>query len=84
MLRCAHVAPRRPPGEQPVVVGIERAADVDQAAADDPLEQRALLGQLADRARLALLRMDVPLGPRDVQVAADHQLRGRAAGTPRA
>ena len=30
-----HVPPRRPPGEQSVVVGIERAADVDQAAADD-------------------------------------------------
>ena len=66
----AHVAPRRPPREQAVVVGIERAADVDQAAAEDPLDQRALLRQLADRARLALLRMHVALGARDVHVAA--------------
>ena len=71
MLRCAHVAPRRPPGEQPVVVGIERAADVDQAAADDPLDQRALLRELADRARLSLFRVHVAVGARDVQVAAE-------------
>ena len=32
--------------------------------------QRALLRQLADRARLALLRVDVALGARDVHVAA--------------
>ena len=41
-----HVAPRRPPGEQLVVVRVERPADVDQAARDDALEQRALLGPL--------------------------------------
>ena len=56
MLRCAHVAPRRPPGEEAVVVGIERAADVDEPAADDALEQRPLFRQLADRARLPFLR----------------------------
>jgi hypothetical protein len=59
-----------------VVVGLERAADVDEPAADDPLEQRALLGQLADRARLALLRVHVHVGARDVQVAADDQRPG--------
>src|SRR5437764_1276271 len=31
----AHVAPRRPPCEEPIVVGIERAADVDETAAED-------------------------------------------------
>ena len=65
-----HVAPRRPPREQAVVVGIERAADVDEPAAEDPLDQRALLGQLADGARLPLLRVHVAVGARHVHVAA--------------
>ena len=68
-----HVPPGRPPREQAVVVRIERAADVDEAAADDPLEQRALLRQLADRARLSLLRVHVALGARDIQVAAEDE-----------
>src|SRR4051812_18697101 len=38
-----HVAPRRPPGEQALVVRIERPADIDQASADHPLEQHAFL-----------------------------------------
>src|ERR1700730_11723826 len=50
-----HVAPRRPPGEHPVVVGIERAPDVDQPAGEKTLDERAFFGKLADRARLALL-----------------------------
>ena len=46
--------------------------------ADDPLELLALLRQLADRAWLALLRMHVHVGARDVQVAADHERDARA------
>ena len=57
----AQVAPRRPPGEERVVVGIERAPDVDQAVPEQPLEERALVGALADRVRLALLRVHVAL-----------------------
>ena len=40
----AQVAPRRPPGEERVVVGIEPAADVDEPFAEEALEQLALLG----------------------------------------
>src|SRR5687768_800307 len=42
----ALVAPRRPPGEQLVVVGPELARQVDEPAADQALELRALLGRL--------------------------------------
>src|SRR5437867_4395705 len=68
------VAPRRPPREQAVVVGIDGAPQIDQAAAQDPLDHRALFRQLADRAGLALLGMHVSVRPRDVQVAAQHEL----------
>src|SRR3954470_2154694 len=60
----AHVAPRRPPGEQPIIVRIDRAADVDQAARQHALDDRALLRQLADCPWLALFRVDVALGAR--------------------
>ena len=63
----------RPPREHLIVVRIERPADVDEAVADDPLELRALLRELADRARLALLRVDVHVRARDVQIAADDE-----------
>ena len=73
-----HVAPRRPPGEQAVVVGVERAADVHEAAAEDALDDRALLRQLADRAWLSFLRVHVAVRPRDVHVAHQHDLARRA------
>src|SRR5947209_20045651 len=59
----AHVAPRRTPCEEPIVVGIERAADVDETPAEDSLDDRAFIGALADRARLALLAVHVALRP---------------------
>src|SRR5262245_25375031 len=72
----AHVAPRGPPREQLIVLGIERAAGVDQAVADDPFEEGALLGKLADDTGLPFLRMHVYVGPGDVQVTADdHRCR---------
>ena len=58
--------------EQSVVVGIERAPDVDEAAAEDAFDELALLRQLADGLRLALLRVHVVFGARDVQIAAEH------------
>ena len=73
-----HVAPGRPPGEQVVVVRVERAPDVHQTPADEALDEGALFRQLPDGARLAFLRMDVPLGPRHVQIAAQDQ-RARSA-----
>ena len=50
---------------------------VDQAVGDDPFEQFALVRELADRVRLALLRMHVDVGARDVQVAAEDERRCR-------
>src|SRR5262245_8429090 len=55
----AHVAPRRPPREQAVVVRIDLPPEIHEAMAQDTLDHRALFGKLADRARLALLRVDV-------------------------
>src|SRR3954470_2521881 len=71
-----HVPPRRPPRKQPVIVGRHGAADVNEPSRDNPLEQRPLLGELADRPRLALFRVYITVGPRDVQIATD---RDRAA-----
>jgi len=65
-----HIAPRRPPGEERIVARFEGALRVHQTVADDPLEERPFLRELPDRARLALLRVDVDLGARDVEVAA--------------
>jgi len=48
-----HVSPRRPPGEQLVILRFERAAHVDQAVGDDPFELFALDRELTDRVRLA-------------------------------
>src|SRR5436309_10501865 len=45
-----HVAPWRPPREQRVVVGIERAPEVHKAPRQDALDERALFRKLADRA----------------------------------
>ena len=73
MLRCRMLRHGAHHVNSSVVVGIERAADVDEAVADDALEQRALLRQLADRRRLALLRMHVHVRARDVEVAAQDQ-----------
>src|SRR5688572_1615533 len=69
----AHVAPRRPPREETVVIRIDGAAGVDEIVADDPLEQFAFFRKLADRARFALFWMHVPLGAGDVQIATDHE-----------
>src|SRR5262245_8288918 len=77
----AHVAPRRPPGEQAVVVGIKRPSEVDETAAQDAFDERALLGKLADGARLSFLRMDVALGARHVHVA--HHDERSSAGLER-
>ena len=81
MLRCRMLRHGGHQVNSSSLSGIERAADVHEPAADDPLEQRALLRQLADRARLALLRMHVALGARDVQVAAAGRAAGRSPGT---
>src|SRR5204862_6689684 len=70
----AEVAPLSPPREQTGIVGIERPPQVGEARAEQRLEQRPLLGPLADRIELALLRVNVELGPRDIDVAAQQQL----------
>src|SRR6266446_6742543 len=49
----AHVAPRWPPGEQALIVEVERARDVDQVAVEQRLEKLALLRSLPDDAGLA-------------------------------
>ncbi len=76
----AHVPPRRPPGEQ-----ARRCRDPARGRrragrrVEDAFEQRAFLGTLADEAVVALLGVDVHLGARDVEVAAQHDaIAGRA------
>jgi hypothetical protein len=50
-----------------------RLAQIYQAAADDAFDERPLLWKLSDRARLALLGMDISLRERDIQIAAHHE-----------
>src|SRR5581483_1791206 len=69
----AHLPPWRPPGEHALVVRVELAPDIDQALADQRAEELALLGELPDHG-LALHRVHVHLGERDVDVAAEHDL----------
>src|SRR6185436_18008420 len=70
----AHVAPWRPPGEEPRVFRVERTADVGEPGGEQRLEKLALLGALADDAGLALARVHVEVAARDVDVAAKHEL----------
>jgi len=46
---------------------------VSEAATEDPFNQRPFLRKLPDRPRFPLLGMHVHVGPRDVQVAAQHE-----------
>src|SRR2546430_11993326 len=78
----AQVPPRRPPGEETVIVGIERSPQVREPRAEQRFEHGALLGPLADRVGLPLLRMHVHLRPRDIDIAAQQQL-APPAGTMR-
>src|SRR5262249_59516777 len=76
----SHVAPRRPPREELIVVRIERPPDVDQPSlGEDPLEELPLLRPLAYDVRLALLGVDVAVGARNVHVTAEHERRARLA-----
>ncbi len=63
--------------------GSSVAPDVDQAAAEDALEEVPLLRALADRVPLALLRVNVAIRASDVQIAADHQRATGLAGQRR-
>jgi hypothetical protein len=75
-----HVPPRGPPAEVLIVVRIEHAPDVDEPSfAEQSLEQFPLLGELSDRARLALLRMHVHVAAGDVHVAAQHEIQAARA-----
>mgnify|MGYP003693735035 CR=1 FL=1 len=56
------------------VVGLQRAADVDEVLAEQAVEKRALLGSLSDDAGLTLLWMHVDVGAGDVDVAAQDDL----------
>ncbi len=57
--------------------GIERAGHVHEMRAEQPVEQRALLGTLPDDLRLALPRVHVDVRARDVQVPAQDHLPPR-------
>src|SRR5690349_20978240 len=68
----AQVSPGSPPGEELVVVGIGRAAHVDEADPQNLLQERTFLGKLSDH-RPTLLRVNVAVGAGDVQVPAEDE-----------
>src|SRR3954462_6644317 len=79
----AHLAPRRPPGEEPGVVRVERAADVGQPGGEQRLEKLSLLGALADDPRLPLAWMHVEVAARDIDVTAEDELAPVLVHPPR-
>ena len=70
----AHVAPRRPPREQPIVVGIDVAADVDEAVREQLLDQRRAPAPICPIMSLRSDRVDVDRRARDVEVAAQDEV----------
>src|SRR5437763_1455468 len=79
----AHVAPRRPPGEQVLFVGRQRAADVDQMLTKQLCEELALLRSLADDIGFAFARMYIDVVARDVDVAAHDDITALVWPLPR-
>src|SRR5688572_4952577 len=79
----AHVAPRRPPGEEAGVVRVELAPDIDEVLAQQFCKQLTLFAPLSHELRVALARMHVDLGARDVHVAAQDELTPLVAKLPR-
>src|SRR3954471_13170271 len=73
------ISPRRPPGEEPVVVRPELSRKIHEPGRDHRLEERPLGGRLADLLGPAQARMHVALFAGDVEIATeDHPLRRRA------
>src|ERR1035437_4793284 len=78
------LAPRRPPREEGLVAGVERASGVDEPLGEDLHEERALVWAPAQRPGLPLFRVHVAVRERDVHVATQEQrallcARGRRA-----
>src|SRR5215831_3908139 len=69
-----HVAPRGPPREDVGILGIGRPHDIDEIGRKQRVEQLAFLEPLSDDPGLALLRVHVHVGVRDVDVAAHDEL----------
>src|SRR4029453_13873265 len=64
------VGPGRPPREEVGGGGIQLTVHIDEAMAEDLLDERAFIGALTDDSRFSLLRMHVHLRSSDVHVSA--------------
>src|SRR5207302_2727054 len=73
------ISPRRPPREVVLVVGVKLSRDIDKSLTEDGFNELALFGTLTDDVGLALFRMHVHVGARDIDVSADHQTRAALA-----
>src|SRR5450759_5581585 len=62
------LAPRRPPREEGLVVGVESASGVDEPLGEDLREERAFVPALADRAGLPLIRVNDAVRETDTNV----------------
>src|SRR5712692_3039093 len=69
-IALAHVAPGRPPCVQVRVVGLERAAHIDEVPAEKLVEKLSLLRPLPDDVSLSLLWVHVDVGVGNVDVTA--------------
>src|SRR5262245_11904871 len=68
-----HVAPRWPPREDVVAIGVQLARDVDESPAENPRHEIALLRLLSDGLRLPLFLVHVAIGVRHVEIATDDE-----------
>ncbi len=74
----AQLAPGRPPGEKIIIVRVERAADIDEPARQDALEDFSFLGALSHHGGIALFRVHVAFAARDIDVAAQNDAQAAA------
>ena len=77
MFRCRMLRHGGHQVKSPSLSGSKARAEIHQAAAENALDERALLRKLADRPRFPLFRVHVHVGARDVHVAAEHERAAR-------
>src|SRR5215813_11718143 len=68
----AQVAPGRPPGEEILVIGVQRAADIYESLCQNALEYLSFLRPLSHERRIALFRVNVTLGAGNIDVSTDN------------
>src|SRR5262245_8689168 len=72
-IALAHVAPGCPPGEKILIIGVQRAPHIYESLRQNALEYLSLLWPLSHDCRIALLRVNIPLGSGNIDVSTDNE-----------